>query len=454
MNTTLYRKYRPNTFDNVFGQKYIKKSIINSLNENKLAHAYLFCGPRGVGKTTIARIIAKGVNCLKNGISSKPCLECESCISISKGNNLDVIEIDAASNRGIDEIRSLKEAINYQPVRCRKKVYIIDEIHMLTNEAFNALLKTLEEPPEHVIFILATTELNKLPETIISRCVCFNFKPLVEEEALEMLKNCTTKEKIDISDDSLKLIIKKSGGSARDAFSILEQVITTNLNEKINLELVEKTLGIVASDYYVKFNDLLKKQNKEEIIYFIDKLYVESIQIDVFLRDFCDYLKVNEKDIEYASKIIGTIYQALNEFKYEDDLRIISYIIIFNILKLQKNSVKEKVIINSNDTMQEFSYEKLLNKLKNDGFNIYYSLLSEFQFVEIRNATIYLKQITNKNSTKLLIENDEIKREIEEEIYELLNVRYIIEIIYKNNKSDKLDNFEKKVRSLFEVPKI
>lgn len=224
--------------------------------------------------------------------------------------------------------------------------------------------------------------------------------------------------------------------------------------KKINLELVEKTLGIVASDYYIKFNDLLKKQKKEEIISFIDELYVESIQIDVFLRDFCDYLKVNEKDIEYASKIIGTIYQALNEFKYEDDLRIISYIIIFNILKLQKNSVKEKVIINSNNTMQEFSYEKLLNKLKNDGFNIYYSLLSEFQFVEIRNATIYLKQITNKNSTKLLIENDEIKREIEEEIYELLNVRYIIEIIYKNNKSDKLDNFEKKVRSLFEVPRI
>ena len=304
MSETLYRKYRPNNFDTVFGQEYIKKSIQNALDQNKLAHAYLFSGPRGVGKTTIARIIAKSVNCMKNGISSKPCLSCENCVSIAEGNNLDIIEIDAASNRGIDEIRSLKESINYQPVRCRMKVYIIDEIHMLTNEAFNALLKTLEEPPKHAIFILATTEINKLPDTIISRCICYNFKTLSENEAIDMMRNCVEKENIKIDDNSLRLIFKKSGGSARDAFSILEQISSTNFGEDITEELVKKTLGMVPREYFVKFNEYLKNEQKEELVKFVDEMYEDGIQIEQFLKDFCDFLKADEKDIDYISLVI------------------------------------------------------------------------------------------------------------------------------------------------------
>lgn len=451
MSETLYRKYRPNNFDTVFGQEYIKKSIQNALDQNKLAHAYLFSGPRGVGKTTIARIIAKSVNCMKNGISSKPCLSCENCVSIAEGNNLDIIEIDAASNRGIDEIRSLKESINYQPVRCRMKVYIIDEIHMLTNEAFNALLKTLEEPPKHAIFILATTEINKLPDTIISRCICYNFKTLSENEAIDMMRNCVEKENIKIDDDSLKLIFKKSGGSARDAFSILEQISSTNFGEDITEKLVKKTLGMVPREYFVKFNEYLKNEQKEELVKFVDEMYEDGIQIEQFLKDFCDFLKANEKDIDYISLVITNIYSSLNIFKNEDDIRIIVYIIIYNILKVKKTV--STVSVSTNVKNVEFDYKKFLNQLKEQGMLIPYSVLSEFKFVEIKNASIYIKQTTNREYTKAIISDYEYRRQIEEQIYDMLGVRYTLEIIDKKYMKN-FDGFYDKVRSLFEAEKI
>lgn len=451
MSETLYRKYRPNNFDTVFGQEYIKKSIQNALDQNKLAHAYLFSGPRGVGKTTIARIIAKSVNCMKNGISSKPCLSCENCVSITEGNNLDIIEIDAASNRGIDEIRSLKESINYQPVRCRMKVYIIDEIHMLTNEAFNALLKTLEEPPKHAIFILATTEINKLPDTIISRCICYNFKTLSENEAIDMMRNCVEKENIKIDDNSLRLIFKKSGGSARDAFSILEQISSTNFGEDITEELVKKTLGMVPREYFVKFNEYLKNEQKEELVKFVDEMYEDGIQIEQFLKDFCDFLKADEKDIDYISLVITNIYSSLNIFKNEDDIRIIVYIIIYNILKVKKTV--STVSVSTNVKNIEFDYKKFLNQLKEQGMLIPYSVLSEFKFVEIKNASIYIKQTTNREYTKAIISDYEYRRQIEEQIYDMLGVRYTLEIIDKKYMKN-FDGFYDKVRSLFEAEKI
>ncbi|WP_311678855.1 DNA polymerase III subunit gamma/tau [Sneathia vaginalis] len=451
MSETLYRKYRPNNFDTVFGQEYIKKSIQNALDQNKLAHAYLFSGPRGVGKTTIARIIAKSVNCMKNGISSKPCLSCENCVSIAEGNNLDIIEIDAASNRGIDEIRSLKESINYQPVRCRMKVYIIDEIHMLTNEAFNALLKTLEEPPKHAIFILATTEINKLPDTIISRCICYNFKTLSENEAIDMMRNCVEKENIKIDDNSLRLIFKKSGGSARDAFSILEQISSTNFGEDITEELVKKTLGMVPREYFVKFNEYLKNEQKEELVKFVDEMYEDGIQIEQFLKDFCDFLKADEKDIDYISLVITNIYSSLNIFKNEDDIRIIVYIIIYNILKVKKTV--STVSVSTNVKNIEFDYKKFLNQLKEQGMLIPYSVLSEFKFVEIKNASIYIKQTTNREYTKAIISDYEYRRQIEEQIYDMLGVRYTLEIIDKKYMKN-FDGFYDKVRSLFEAEKI
>ncbi|HJH07512.1 MAG TPA: DNA polymerase III subunit gamma/tau, partial [Fusobacterium ulcerans] len=216
MHITLYRKYRPKNFEEIAGQKEIVKTLKASLRNGKTSHAYLFTGPRGVGKTTIARLIAKGVNCLENGITDEPCNKCENCLSINDGSFMDMIEIDAASNRGIDEIRQLKEKINYQPSKGRKKIYIIDEVHMLTKEAFNALLKTLEEPPEHVIFILATTEADKILPTIISRCQRYDFKTLSPAEMKEKLGEISENEGVSVPDDVLDLIYENSGGSMRD----------------------------------------------------------------------------------------------------------------------------------------------------------------------------------------------------------------------------------------------
>ena len=212
MHITLYRKYRPKDFSEIAGESDIVKTLKNSLDNDRISHAYLFSGPRGVGKTTSARLIAKGVNCLKNGISSSPCNECENCREIDNGSFIDLIEIDAASNRGIDEIRELKDKINYQPSKGRKKIYIIDEVHMLTKEAFNALLKTLEEPPEHVIFILATTEPDKILPTIISRCQRYDFKSLTYTEVKDKLSEICRGENVEIDEGSLGLIYESSGG--------------------------------------------------------------------------------------------------------------------------------------------------------------------------------------------------------------------------------------------------
>ena len=215
-----YRKYRPQTLDEIIGQEHIKNALKKAHESNRLSHAYLFAGPKGSGKTSTARILAKMINCEVGG----PCNKCSTCLSITDGSNLDLIEIDAASNRGIDDIRELREKIKLAPTSSKKKVYIIDEVHMLTTEAFNALLKTLEEPPSHVLFILATTDPHKIPQTILSRVQRFDFQAAKEEEIIEYLKNVIKIEKLKISDEALNLIAKKSEGSFRDGLKILDQL--------------------------------------------------------------------------------------------------------------------------------------------------------------------------------------------------------------------------------------
>ena len=337
MHITLYRKYRPKNFEEVAGQKEIVKTIKTSLRNGKTSHAYLFTGPRGVGKTTLARLIAKGVNCLENGITDEPCNRCENCLAINNGTFLDMVEIDAASNRGIDEIRQLKEKINYQPVKGRKKIYIIDEVHMLTKEAFNALLKTLEEPPEHVIFILATTEADKILPTIISRCQRYDFKTLSLNDMKEQLRFIGKNEGVDIPDDVLELIYESSGGSVRDAVSILERIMVTCLGEEITLEKSEEVLGVTSAKKMEEFLMEIKEKNYTKLVKKLDNFWNDSVEIELFFKDFAKYCKglmaKGELEIEKGLTIIGCIFDSLNKFKYEEDKRLVGYVIVDNLMK-------------------------------------------------------------------------------------------------------------------------
>ena len=337
MHITLYRKYRPKNFEEVAGQKEIVKTIKTSLRNGKTSHAYLFTGPRGVGKTTLARLIAKGVNCLENGITDEPCNRCENCLAINNGTFLDMVEIDAASNRGIDEIRQLKEKINYQPVKGRKKIYIIDEVHMLTKEAFNALLKTLEEPPEHVIFILATTEADKILPTIISRCQRYDFKTLSLNDMKEQLRFIGKNEGVDIPDDVLELIYESSGGSVRDAVSILEKIMVTCLGEEITLEKSEEVLGVTSAKKMEEFLMEIKEKNYTKLVKTLDNFWNDSVEIELFFKDFAKYCKglmaKGELEIEKGLTIIGCIFDSLNKFKYEEDKRLVGYVIVDNLMK-------------------------------------------------------------------------------------------------------------------------
>lgn len=349
---TLYRKYRPKNFNEVAGEVQIIKTIKAALKENRLAHAYLFCGPRGVGKTTTARLIAKGLNC-DTGITDSPCGVCENCLAVNHGNFVDMIEIDAASNRGIDEIRSLKDKINYKPVRGRRKIYIIDEVHMLTKEAFNALLKTLEEPPAHVLFVLATTEPEKILDTIISRCQRFDFLPLSKEDMIGRLRFISDSEDIIIDDESLEIIFSKSGGSMRDSITILEKVASAYYLEKIDYTMTQNILGVIPREKHQEFVEVVKNSSLDKGIKFLDDIKDSGLNIEEFFKDFAFFLrnglisKEIDIDLILGIKIIENIFETLTMFKFEEDKRLLGDIIMYKITSLSETSlsqVKEVIV--------------------------------------------------------------------------------------------------------------
>ncbi|MBC7217174.1 MAG: DNA polymerase III subunit gamma/tau [Candidatus Caldatribacterium sp.] len=295
----LYRKWRPWRFEDIVGQDVVVRVLVNALRTQRVSHAYLFCGPRGVGKTTTARVLAQALNCEK-GVTPEPCGTCPSCVAIQKGRSLDVIEIDAASHRGIDEIRELRENVKYAPFESRFKVYIIDEVHMLTQEAFNALLKTLEEPPEHVVFILATTDPRRLPETVLSRCVKLIFNPIPHEAIVAQLQKISSLEGFAVAEEVLHLVARKAGGSLRDAESLLEQLFALGERE-ISLSMAAKVLRDIEPRDLDAFFTTLREGNLEKTLITLEEwlsrgLGPEDISgsLAAYFRDLLVVLSVGE----------------------------------------------------------------------------------------------------------------------------------------------------------------
>ncbi len=289
MSLTLYRKYRPQKFSEMIGQKHIVQTLSNAVKSGRLGQAYLFTGPRGTGKTTLARVFAKSINCEKrNGF--EPCQKCDICKNITEGRSLDIIEIDAASNTGVDSIRELRETVKLPPTQAKYKVYIIDEAHMLSAGAFNALLKTLEEPPAHVIFILATTEIHKVPETIISRCQRFDFARLTLEQITGKLSQIAAAEKVEIEKDALEMIAIAAEGGMRDAESLLEQIIALE-DKNITAKEVEDILGAARHESVEKLADHILKKDAAGALDLVNKLAGEGINFEVFHKSLLNYLR-------------------------------------------------------------------------------------------------------------------------------------------------------------------
>ena len=372
--TALYRKFRPMTFKEMVGQEHITRTLRNQIIANRVGHAYLFNGGRGTGKTSAAKILARAINCL-NPQDGEPCNECEICKSAINGSLTDIVEMDAASNNSVEDIRSIREEVNFLPTKAKYRVYIIDEVHMLSTGAFNALLKTLEEPPEHVKFILATTEPQRLPATILSRCQRFDFKRISNEDVIKRLKIVCNESKVEITEDALNIIAVLSEGAMRDALSILERCIQDGEN-KIDEDKIKELVGIPKFDYINRIIQAILKYDVEEAINSFNDVINQGKDLENFLWEMIKYLR----DI-LVYKTCGKldIYneQELNEIKKVIDIaskeRLVNLIYVLSELQnnikwsSQKNIVFEAEIIKlcANTTNSYTDVEERVNKIEN-----------------------------------------------------------------------------------------
>ena len=370
----LYRKYRPSTLNDVIGQDVVIQILKNALLNNKVCHAYMFSGPRGIGKTSIAKLLAKAVNCT-NLEDGDACGKCENCVSINEGSCPDIIEIDAASNNGVDEIREIKNKVNLVPNQLKYKVYIIDEVHMLSIGAFNALLKTLEEPPEHVIFILATTDLHKVPTTIISRCQCFEFHRISNVNIVSRLKYICEAENIRIEDNVLEMIANLSDGGLRDAVGMLDK-LNAYSNSSITIDDFEKVNGIVSKEQKIQFLNYIQASDISNTINFLDSIYDNGKDFVLFVQDLlylCKDLIVNyyiNNDSQYDSNFLISFSILLNdllkEIKFSSDIKTIVEIYFLNYMNKNANIQNNEKIEAKNDISIPKSSEDIKNTEKID----------------------------------------------------------------------------------------
>ena len=373
--TALYRKFRPAAFADVKGQDHIITTLQNQIKANRIGHAYLFCGTRGTGKTTVAKIFAKAVNC-EHPVDGSPCGECEMCRSIAAGTSMNVIEIDAASNNGVDNIREIREEVTYRPTEGRYKVYIIDEVHMLSIGAFNALLKTLEEPPEYVIFILATTEVHKIPITILSRCQHYDFKRISIETITDRMKELMEVEHVDVEEKALRYIAKAADGSMRDALSLLDQCIAFYLGQKLTYDNVLEVLGAVDTDV---FSRLLRKTIARDVagvLDIVEELIMQGRELTQLAADFTWYLRnlLLVKTSDNIEDVLDVSTENMMQLKEEAEMietdALLRYIRIFSELSgqlryaTQKRVMLEVALIKLCTPAMETNQDSLLERIR------------------------------------------------------------------------------------------
>ena len=370
----LYRKWRPDTFEDVKGQDHIVTTLKNQIQADRIGHAYLFCGTRGTGKTTIAKIFAKAVNC-ENPVNGSPCNECARCKAANAAASMNIIEIDAASNNGVDNIRDIKEEVQYSPTEGKYKVYIIDEVHMLSIGAFNALLKTLEEPPSYVIFILATTEVHKIPVTILSRCQRYDFKRISVDTIADRLTELMNAEKIDVEDKAIKYIAKMADGAMRDALSLLDQCLSFYIGQTLTYENVLEVLGAVDTEVFSKLFRAIIMNDVRRALAQLDEIIMTGRELSQFVIDFTWYMRnlLLIQTAEDATDIIDVSAENLKALKDEADVVeaevLMRYIRIFSELSgqirnaTQKRVMVEIALVKLMRPAMENDYESMLNRL-------------------------------------------------------------------------------------------
>lgn len=467
-------KYRPQNLSEIWIQEHIKTTLTKAIENNRVAHAYLFTGPRGVGKTTTARILAKSLNC-KTGPTKQPCQQCSVCREITNSQNMDVLEIDGASNRGIDQVRELRENVKFLPTSCPYKIYIIDEVHMLTQEAFNALLKTLEEPPPHVKFIFATTAPQKVPATILSRCQRFDFRKATNEEISKRLEWIGAKENIQISEDALHAIAKRADGSIRDAEGMLDQLRVFK-SDNIELGDVEDLLGLISDDVFFEYTDDLLHKEHKVIVQFIDKIFSTSLDFNEFFSGLLKHFrmlllvklniskpilgvsdhyfqKYDKQSVKFEINELLIIMQQIadNEeiIKRTTEPKILFEILSLNLINLLSRQKTTDPIVNrpDNDSNQDLAWRKILIELT-QGKPYFAAHLQTASFRQVDNNVLEITVFSKIAEETITNEIDTIEKKLNQHQKDKIKIKVTCLDKNKSSEDSKTDTTNKTIEEL------